>query len=54
MHTFSYKGWYIHINLKPAYGCSGVKVTSPEAYTFHVKSVHAAKCFITRRLRGYR
>ena len=48
MHTFGYKGWFIHENFTK----NEVRVQSPTYETFPAKSVHAAKCFITRQQRG--
>lgn len=47
MHTWSYKGWWIHENLM-----SGrVEVQNPETFeVMEVVSVHAAKWRITREV----
>lgn len=54
MNTFAYKGWHIHETFlsKGQAALShenGVSVLSPTGETIPVKSVHAAKCLITRR-----
>lgn len=46
METIKYKDWYIHINFME----DRVQVQSPDYELFTVKSVHAAKCFISRRI----
>jgi hypothetical protein len=48
MITFSYKSCYIHDNFTDGI----VKVQIIGVYTIRVKSVHAAKCYITRYLNG--
>lgn len=53
MITFSYKGWWIHYTMQSRYyGLSEMtRVQSPTGENSVVKSVHAAKCFITRALK---
>lgn len=52
MHTFKYKGWYIHENFNTSIGIEvGVMVQSPDYELITVKSIHAAKCLITRRIK---
>ena len=47
MHTFGYKGWWIHEN----FNAGTVRVQTPDYDQIPVKSVHAAKCLITRRIK---
>jgi len=53
MQTFKYKGWYIHENFTDnRLGIEiGVMVQSPDYELITVKSIHAAKCLITRRIK---
>lgn len=53
MITFSYKGWWIHYRMQSRYyGLSEQTcVQGPDYISTTVKSVHAAKCFITRQLK---
>ena len=44
MHTFKYKGWWIHEN----FTANEVTFQSPSHDVRPAKSVHAAKCLITR------
>lgn len=44
MYTFKYKGFYIHDN----FTSGEVKVQTPDYDIIYVKSVHAAKCVISR------
>lgn len=46
MFTFRYKGWYIHGH----FDREEVRVQSPDRQVFTAKSIHAAKCVITRRI----
>ena len=54
MITIGYKGWWIHYTMQSRYyGLSEcTRVMSPDHVTTTVKSVHAAKCYITRHLKG--
>jgi hypothetical protein len=46
MISYSYKTWFIHVNIT-----SGVVTVQDDNFNiYHVKSTHAAKCLITRRL----
>jgi len=50
-HTFGYKNGYIHISIFN--GIEVVRVQLIDSYnTMRVKSVHAAKLYITRSIKG--
>lgn len=44
MFTFRYKGWWIHEN----FNAGTVKIQAPDYTVYPAKSVHSAKCLITR------
>jgi len=47
MHTFRYKGWFIHDN----FNAGKVQIQNPETFeVFPARSVRAAKCAISRRV----
>ncbi len=48
MFTLGYKGWFIHGH----FDRDEVRVQSPTHEFVTAKSVHAAKCIITRRIGG--
>lgn len=52
MITIAYRGWWIFYTMQSRYyGLSEqTRVKSPGGAVTTVKSVHAAKCFITRRM----
>lgn len=54
MNTFKYKNCYIHETflseeIRPMSVENGVKIQAPDGKLIKAKSIHAAKCLITRR-----